>query len=74
MLTAEQINELLKLDDNALVNQTEAAAVLGLKPSSLQWYRHQAPERSPRFRVIGSRSIRYRMGDLRAYIATRSEG
>jgi len=74
MLSAEHINELLKLDDDALLNQAEAAAVVGLKPSSLHWYRQMAHERSPRFCRVGSRSIRYRMGDLRAYIAARTEG
>lgn len=71
MLSPEQLNELLKLDDDALVNVTEAAAVVGLKPKSLNWYRTVAPERGPSFRRIGPRSIRYRMGDLRAYIAGR---
>lgn len=71
MLSPEVINELLKLDDDALVNVTEAAAVVGLKPKSLDWYRTVAPERGPNFRRVGSRAIRYRMGDLRAYIAGR---
>lgn len=71
MLSPEQINELLKLDDDALVNVTEAAALVGLKPASLNWYRQMAPERSPKFCRVGSRAIRYRMGDLRAYIAGR---
>jgi len=74
MLPPEQINELLKLDDDALLNQAEAAAVVGLKPSSLHWYRQMDPERGPRFCRVGLRSIRYRMGDLRAFVAARSEG
>lgn len=74
MLSAEQINELLQLDDDALVNVNEAAAVVGLAPRSLNWYRSAAPERGPRFHRIGSRSIRYRMGDLRDYVASRNGG
>lgn len=74
MLSNEELNELLKLDDDALVNVFEAAAVVGLKPRSLNWYRSYSPERGPKFCRVGSRAIRYRMGDLRAYVAARAEG
>ena len=73
MLSNDQINELLKLDDDALVNVAEAAAVVGLATSSLDWYRCNAPGRGPRFCRVGARAIRYRMGDLRAYVAARRE-
>jgi hypothetical protein len=66
MLSAEQINELLKLDDEALVDTREAAAIVGLQYHTLNWYRQHALERSPKFRRIGT-AIRYRVGDLRAY-------
>lgn len=67
MLSPEQINELLKLDDEALVDTHEAAAVVGLAYESLCWYRKRAPQRGPKYQRIGSRTIRYRMGDLRAF-------
>lgn len=74
MLSNDQINELLTLNDDALVNVVEAAAIVGLAPASLDWYRCNRPERGPRFRRVGSRTIRYRMGDLREYIAAHSGG
>ena len=74
MLSNEQISELYKLDDDALVTVAEAAAVVGLAENSLNWYRSYAPERSPRYCRVGARAIRYRMGDLRAYIAARAGG
>ena len=73
MLSAEQINELLKLDDDALVDAREAAAVVGLEYNTLNWYRQHAPQYSPKYCRVGSRTIRYRMGDLRAYVAARRE-
>lgn len=74
MLSPEQINELLRLDDDALVDAREAAAVVGLQYQTLNWYRCVSPERGPAFRRVGSKAIRYRMGDLRAYVAARLEG
>ena len=71
MLSSEEINELLRLDDDALVDVREAAAVVGLKPASLNWYRSNAPSSGPRHVRVASRAVRYRMGDLRAYIASR---
>lgn len=73
MLSAEHINELLKLDDEALVDTHEAAAVLGLSRHTLNWIRSNAPHRSPAFRRVGPKAIRYRMGDLRAFLAARVE-
>ena len=74
MLSFDQINDLLRLSDDALVSVDEAAAVVGLKPSSLNWYRYNSPERGPRFCRVASRTVRYRMGDLRTYVAARSGG
>ncbi len=71
MFTPEEINELLKLDDDALVDTREAAAVVGLRHTSLTWYRSNAPERGPKFQRVASTAIRYRMGDLRAYVSAR---
>lgn len=66
-LNTEQINELVKLDDDALVSTKEAAAFLGFQAESLRWYRMRAHHLSPKFQSVGRRSIRYRMGDLRAF-------
>lgn len=64
---ARELNELLKLDDDAFVTTREAAAVLALAPDTLVWYRKRAPERSPKFHRLGAKIVRYRMGDLRAF-------
>lgn len=71
MLSADRMNELLRLDDDALVDTYDASAVVGLAYNTLNWYRKHAPERGPSFRRIGKAAIRYRMGDLRAYVAGR---
>jgi len=71
MLTSEVINELHKLDDDALVNTSEAAAVVGLSMHTLNWIRAHATHRGPKFRRIGPKLIRYRMGDLRAFVSAR---
>jgi hypothetical protein len=69
MTSARDINELHALDDDAWVTNPEAAAFLCYRPFTLAWYRSQAPERGPKFLRIGGKSIRYRMGDLRAFAA-----
>ena len=73
MLSPERINELHRLADDALVDTHEAAAFLKYKPASLIWFRTSAPHRSPKYVRVGSRSIRYRMGDLRAFVSQRGE-
>lgn len=74
MLSTEEINELHRLDDDALVDTREAAAFLGYQASSLLWYRNRAPHCSPKFFRVGRRSIRYRVGDLRAFAQGKPEG
>ena len=44
----------------------EAAAFLRLSPNALNWYRSQ--RRGPTYQRIGPKTIRYRVGDLRAYM------
>ncbi|MDQ3288246.1 MAG: DNA-binding protein [Pseudomonadota bacterium] len=68
MLTPEDLNDLHKLDDDVLVNVRLAAAFLSLKTTTLDWNRNNAPHRGPKWHVIGSRMVRYRMGDLRAHV------
>jgi predicted DNA-binding transcriptional regulator AlpA len=74
MLSAKYINELLQLHDDAFVDTREAAAFVGLEYHTLNWYRQHALERSPKFHRVGSRAIRYRVGDLRAYMASGGSG
>ncbi|MDR2032171.1 MAG: hypothetical protein LBP86_07965 [Azoarcus sp.] len=47
-------------------NVQEAAAFLRLSPNALNWYRSQ--RRGPTYPRIGPKTIRYRVGDLRAYM------
>lgn len=54
------------LPDEALLNVQEAAAFLRLSPNALNWYRSQ--RRGPTYQRIGPKTIRYRVGDLRAYM------
>ncbi|BAN51112.1 AlpA family transcriptional regulator [Metapseudomonas resinovorans] len=64
-LTPEDLSELHALPDDALATTQEAAALLRLKYATLSWYRCQGG--GPKFVRIGSKLIRYRMGDLRDY-------
>ena len=67
MRTPREVNELHQLEDEAFVDTKEAAAFLSLSNKSLEWYRKQRPERSPKFFKVGGTAVRYRMGDLRAF-------
>lgn len=53
-----------------MLDTREAAAVVGLAYNSLNWYRQHSPERGPKYHRMGV-AIRYRMGDLRAFVAGR---
>ena len=61
------LSELNQLDDDAYVTTPEAAAFLVFSVDTLIWYRKRRPDASPKFYRVGARSIRYRMGDLRAF-------
>lgn len=65
-LTLAELRELHALPDEALLNVQEAAAFLRLSPNALNWYRSQ--RRGPTYQRIGPKTIRYRLGDLRAYM------
>lgn len=54
-----------------LVNEFVAADMLGLSPSWLR--QHRVKGTGPRFIKLG-RAVRYRIGDLTAYIEARSVG
>ncbi|MBA0381563.1 DNA-binding protein [Stenotrophomonas maltophilia] len=70
-LTPQVLAELHALPDEAVVTSIEAAAFLRLTPHTLAWTRSQRPESHPPHLVVGSRTIRYRMGDLRAHMKRR---
>lgn len=67
MASIREVNELVQLDDDAFVSTKEAAAILGFQSESLRWYRMRKPHCSPKYQKVGRRSIRYRMGDIRAF-------
>lgn len=66
-LTHEELAVLHVLPDDVLVNSAEAAAFLCIKPNSLNWYRCHGG--GPKYVHVGSKAVRYRLGDLRAYLA-----
>ena len=61
------LEELQALPDDTLVNRREAALFLGLSYSTLSFYACNGRGEGPRFVRLGSKTVRYRMGDLRAY-------
>ena len=65
-VTLAELRELHALPDEALLNVHEAAAFLRLSPNALNWYRSQ--RRGPTYQRVGPKVIRYRVGDLRAYM------
>ena len=69
-----EVNELVKLDDEAFVDTHEAAAFLGFSSQSLAWYRANKLYCSPKFHRVGSRSIRYKMADLRDFAKRNPDG
>lgn len=70
-LTPQELAALHALPDDAVVSSIEAAAFLRLTPRTMAWNRTQRPENHPPHHVVGSRTVRYRMGDLRAHMKRR---
>lgn len=60
-------------DDNSLMTTAEAADYLGLHPGTLANDRNKRSLGIP-FVRLGPRAIRYRRGDLRAFINARIDG
>lgn len=56
-----------KLEPGDLVDEREAAAILGCAVQSLRNWRW-AGSKGPRFRKIGQRLVRYHRADLAAFI------
>lgn len=67
-LNADELAKLHALPDDALLTAQEAAEVLRIKYTTLAWYRCNGG--GPAFVRVGPKVIRYRMGDLRAYVTT----
>lgn len=64
-LTPVELTAFLSLPDAALATSEEAAAYLRLKCNTLAWYRCNGG--GPPYVRVGSKAIRYRIGDLREY-------
>lgn len=64
-LSAAALTELHSLPDEAPLSTREAAAFLNLSPSSLSWYRSKRI--GPEYIKMGTKTVRYRVGALRAY-------
>jgi predicted DNA-binding transcriptional regulator AlpA len=52
-----------------LLHEREAAAMLGVSPTTLSTWRSRQRYDLPFVRLGGARSIRYRLSDLQAFIA-----
>ena len=57
------------LQPGDLVDEREAAAILGCAIATLRNWRSARPRKGPRFRKIGKRMVRYSRTDLAAFIA-----
>jgi hypothetical protein len=64
MMMTRPLKELLGLPDEALVDDREAALVLGLAPLTMRNWRSKG--RGPSHRKLGG-AVRYLMGDLRRF-------
>lgn len=60
-------NEFINLAPGDLIDEREAAALLGLAVGTLRNWR--ALRQGPRFRKIGTRAVRYRRADVAAFIS-----
>ncbi len=61
-----KFSDVYALPDDATVDPTTAAELLGVKPSTLAVWRCTGRRTLP---FVKLRKIRYRMGDLRAFIS-----
>ena len=65
ILSEEQINSLWNSPDDRIISRQEAAALLGINPASLA-----NGLKGPELRSVRvGRLIRYRLGDLRSFLA-----
>lgn len=70
--SAATLAELHSLHDDVFLSTREAAAFLNLSPSSLNWYR--CNRIGPDYVKMGTKTVRYRVGALRAYASTLRPG
>jgi len=56
--------------DNGLIDEREAAKLLGIAPITLKLWR--LADRAPRHIKLGTRTIRYRREDVQAWISDRA--
>lgn len=69
-LRAAKPTELLDATGDRLLTTKEAAAVLGLSPRTLEGLRRRGG--GPPFVVLSRNAVRYRQGDLRAWVESRT--
>lgn len=62
----------VRSDDEVLDPPAKVAAMLGLTPRALEYWR--AKGKGPRWIRLGNRNIRYRRSDVRAWLNTRETG
>jgi len=60
-----------KFGEDTLVTTAELAEWLGLSVRTIEGLRRDAPDRLPPHIRIGARTIRYRVGDVRDWLAHR---
>ena len=70
--SAALLAELHALPEDAFLSTREAAAFLNLSPHSLNWYR--CARIGPDYVKLGAKTVRYRVGALRAYADSLSPG
>lgn len=63
-------NNAIEYDNDALLPQKRVAAMLGVSPRALEAWRMRGA--GPTFVKISSRCIRYRLGDVKKFIADRT--
>lgn len=69
-MAGKQNKQMKKNEQKSFLSTAEAAAVLGLKESTMRVWRSQG--KGPGYYRVGS-AVRYKMDDLEAWIATNCE-
>ena len=59
--------KLNELNDDRLVTTTYAAKLLGISVSTMKAWRYNSPPMGPPYRKLGTKLIRYRVGDLKKW-------
>ncbi len=61
----------MTLSSNLLLNERQAAEILGCKPNTLRTWRCIGI--GPRFRKVGKRMVRYRLIDIQRFLRIRQQ-